>query len=54
VHPHLLDASAGRLPPGAVGRATLAKVTRRLLPFVFVLYVVNYLDRINVGFAARS
>jgi ACS family tartrate transporter-like MFS transporter len=24
----------------------------RLLPFLFLLYVVNYLDRINVGFAA--
>jgi ACS family tartrate transporter-like MFS transporter len=24
----------------------------RLMPFLFVLYIVNYLDRINVGFAA--
>src|SRR5215472_9019994 len=24
----------------------------RLMPFLFLLYVVNYLDRINVGFAA--
>ncbi|MGH7908196.1 MAG: MFS transporter, partial [Candidatus Binataceae bacterium] len=31
---------------------TLAKITRRLIPFMFALYVVNYLDRINVGFAA--
>src|SRR3954463_5190052 len=30
----------------------LAKARRRLLPFLFVLYVVSYLDRINVGFAA--
>ncbi|TMA57229.1 MAG: MFS transporter, partial [Deltaproteobacteria bacterium] len=30
----------------------LAKATRRLIPFLFVLYVVAYLDRINVGFAA--
>src|ERR1041384_4614055 len=27
-------------------------VTRRLLPYLFVLYVVAYLDRVNVGFAA--
>ena len=27
-------------------------MTRRLIPFMFVLYVVAYLDRINVGFAA--
>jgi len=28
------------------------KLTTRLLPFLFLLYVVAYLDRINVGFAA--
>jgi len=31
--------------------SALAKVTRRLVPFMFVLYVVAYLDRVNVGFA---
>ena len=36
----------------AVERATLAKVKRRLLPFLFLLYVVCFLDRVNVGFAA--
>ncbi len=28
-----------------------AKVTRRLIPLLFVCYVVAYLDRVNVGFA---
>src|SRR5438046_8930856 len=32
--------------------AVVAKLTRRLLPFLFLLYIVAYLDRINVGFAA--
>src|SRR5262249_46784940 len=27
------------------------KLFLRLLPFLFLLYIVNYLDRINVGFA---
>ena len=27
------------------------KLFGRLLPFLFLLYCVNYLDRINVGFA---
>jgi MFS transporter, ACS family, tartrate transporter len=27
-------------------------LTRRLLPFLFLLYIVAYLDRMNVGFAA--
>ena len=30
----------------------LPKVRRRLIPFLFLLYIVSYLDRINVGFAA--
>jgi D-galactonate transporter len=31
--------------------ATYAKVTLRLLPFLFICYVAAYLDRVNVGFA---
>ena len=34
-----------------IGRTALAKVGRRLLPFLMLLYVAAYLDRINVGFA---
>jgi MFS transporter, ACS family, tartrate transporter len=30
----------------------VSRVRRRLIPFVFLLYIVAYLDRINVGFAA--
>jgi ACS family tartrate transporter-like MFS transporter len=33
-------------------RLLLSKLTRRLIPFMFLLYIVSYLDRINVGFAA--
>src|SRR5256885_5921362 len=32
--------------------AILSKLTRRLIPLMFLLYIVSYLDRINVGFAA--
>ncbi|MDD5180849.1 MAG: MFS transporter [Gallionellaceae bacterium] len=31
--------------------AIYAKVTRRLIPFLFLCYVVSFLDRVNVGFA---
>ena len=31
---------------------TLAKVRWRLIPFLFLLYVIAYLDRVNVGYAA--
>ena len=30
----------------------LQKVTRRLIPFMFLLYIVSYLDRVNVSFAS--
>lgn len=30
---------------------TLRKVTLRLIPFLFILYIVAWLDRVNVGFA---
>ncbi len=33
------------------GRATIARVVRRLVPFIFVCYVVAYIDRVNIGFA---
>ena len=32
-------------------RALLSKVTLRLIPFVFILYIIAFLDRVNVGFA---
>jgi MFS family permease len=35
-----------------LGRTTLAKVGWRLLPFLLLLYVVAWLDRVNIGFAA--
>src|ERR671936_88576 len=36
----------------ADARRTIARVRRRLIPFLFLLYIVAYVDRINVGFAA--
>ncbi len=33
-------------------KSLLSKIRWKLLPFLFLLYVVGYLDRINVGFAA--
>jgi MFS transporter, ACS family, tartrate transporter len=38
----------------AIGRQAIAKVSRRLLPFIALLYFVNFLDRINLGFAALT
>jgi len=38
--------------PPDVATVTLRKITLRLIPFLFVLYIVAWLDRVNVGFAA--
>jgi len=35
----------------AVGVRARRRVAYRLLPFVFLIYVVNYIDRVNVSFA---
>jgi MFS transporter, ACS family, tartrate transporter len=51
---------SGNVPDSAASMAgrgeelaatTLRKVTWRLIPFLFVLYIIAWLDRVNVGFA---
>jgi ACS family tartrate transporter-like MFS transporter len=45
------------LKPGDVEpleQRTIAKVSRRLIPFLILCYFVAYLDRVNVGFAALT
>src|ERR1700733_13773689 len=37
-----------------IERQTMRKVYLRLLPFTFVLYLICYLDRANIGFAALT
>jgi MFS transporter, ACS family, tartrate transporter len=34
-----------------VGRRARRRIACRLLPFVFLIYIVNYIDRVNVSFA---
>ena len=34
-----------------VGQRARRRIARRLLPFLFILYFIAYLDRVNVGFA---
>ncbi len=48
----ILRAATQSLTENDLGHRVISKLTRRLLPFLFLLYIVNYLDRINVGFAA--
>lgn len=41
----------GMDPDAAVLDGAYRKATWRLIPFIFVCYLFNYLDRVNVGFA---
>lgn len=36
----------------AIERRTVKKVTRRLIPFLFLCFAISILDRVNIGFAA--
>ena len=36
---------------GDIEAATLSRIARRFIPFLMLCYFVNYLDRVNVGFA---
>jgi hypothetical protein len=40
------------VPSHDLRRTAVARVSRRLIPFLFLLYILNFLDRVNVGFAA--
>src|SRR5438128_1843082 len=35
-------------------REVIARVARRLIPFAFICYVVAYIDRVNIAFAASA
>lgn len=38
----------------SIGAKTIQKVRIRIIPFIFVLYIVAFLDRINITFAALT
>jgi ACS family tartrate transporter-like MFS transporter len=46
--------SAATVTSADVHGDTARTIRRNLLPFLFVLYVIAYLDRINIGFAALT
>ena len=38
----------------AIEAGTIRKIRTRILPFLFLLYIICFLDRINIGFAALT
>jgi len=47
-------AAGNIIAAGEVETRTIRKLRRRLIPLLLLLYVVAYLDRINIGFAALT
>ncbi len=43
---------ASSQPSTAEARKLYARISLRLIPYMFLLYILAYLDRVNVGFAA--
>lgn len=39
---------------GAIEARTIQKLKVRILPFICVLYIIAFVDRINIGFAALT
>ncbi len=49
----MIDATATAFIGRSASDRAVARARRRLVPFLFVCYVVAYLDRVNMGFAAK-
>jgi ACS family tartrate transporter-like MFS transporter len=47
-----MNATVAPAQADTLSERTRRRITRRLAPFLFVLYVLNYLDRVNVSFAS--
>ena len=47
-------ATSPAFAPTDIEKRTIRKVRTRIIPFIFVLFVIALLDRINIGFAALT
>jgi D-galactonate transporter len=50
----MVAGGTGRPGDASIPESAIARVTRRLVPFLILCYFVAYLDRVNVGFAALT
>src|SRR6202795_3861995 len=46
-----VSTAGAKSDPAGVGQRARRRVAFRILPFVFLIYIVNYIDRVNVSFA---
>jgi ACS family tartrate transporter-like MFS transporter len=49
---HALTAPIGLALSDTVASRARYRIARRLVPFLFILYVFNYIDRVNISFAS--
>ena len=49
-----MDTTTGASPQSAVEKSAIKKVAVRLVPFVALMFFINYLDRTAIGFAAPN
>src|SRR5881409_85858 len=42
------------IAPSFIEARTIRKIRIRIIPFIFLLYIICFLDRINIGFAALT
>jgi MFS family permease len=54
IGPHMTTVNGIEAGAESVGVRTIRKLRFRILPYLLVLYVIAYLDRINIGFAALT
>jgi ACS family tartrate transporter-like MFS transporter len=50
--PHALPVTASLDQVASVAERARYRIARRLVPFLFILYVFNYIDRVNISFAS--
>jgi len=47
-------AANSAVAPSAIEARTVRRIRMRIIPFVFVLFVIAFVDRVNIGFAALT
>src|SRR5262245_34704369 len=47
-----MGSAAAAQDAGSLEVTTMRRIGARILPFVFLLYILNYLDRTNIGMAS--
>jgi len=47
-------ATSPAVAPNNIEASTIRKLRTHIIPFVFVLFVIAFIDRINIGFAALT